>query len=323
VLWRDELGQVHPTPRRRLPDFATLPFPRRHHVDWEAYRSEERLRGVRLDIGIESTRGCPRRCAYCFLPGVNGARLRKKPVDVVLDELDYLRDTFGLERFSFVGSHFNEDPDRAIAICEALVRSGNRTPWTTWMGFRRLSPEFLGLMRDAGCVRVSFSPDGLLQPSLDRMRKDHLSSEIRASIRAVERTPGLAATWCFFATPPSTSVREQLALLATYATIHGRMPGRGRMLLNWCRVEEGTHFEQIAREDGVLPEGVEMVPDRARDIEPLFYVPPGFERWARFWDRLLDLEMGTRVGAGRVAQLLRRAGLPLRDLTPRHLRRRP
>ncbi len=318
VYWRDGQGGVRYGGDREMPDFSALSFPRRHYVDWEVYREEERRRGLMLDVGIESTRGCPRRCAYCNYPYLNGKRLRRKPPEVVADEVAYLAEQFDVRQFTFTDSRFNEDPAHARDICQAMLRRGLQARWVAWLGFEGLDVELLELMRAAGCHRVAFSPDGLLQPSLDRMRKDTTTAQIAESVRTLRRVKGIKASWSFFATPPSTSRREQLAMLAWYAWIHGSLKGRGRMTLTWCRVEEDTHFETIAREDGVVPAGVDLLPDDPADLDPLFYIPPGFERWSRFWDRFLDSEMKARAAAGRLTRPLRRFGF--RDLTPGHMR---
>jgi hypothetical protein len=254
---------------------------------------------------------------------LNGVRLRRKPPEVIVDEIEYLQNRFDVTQFTFTDSRFNINVKHARAICEEILRRRVKIRWIAWLGFRRIDADLLGLMREAGCGRVAFSPDGLLKPSLTRMRKDMDTPEIDASIEAVRRTRGMKASWSFFCTPPSTSNREQLMLLAYYARIHGRLPGRGRMLLNWCRIEEHTHFETIAREDGVLPEGADLLPEEPAALDRLFYVPPGFEGWSRFWDGFLDAELKGRALAGSGARVLRRLGLRVRDLTPDHLKGAP
>lgn len=318
VYWRDAAGQVHFNGDAYMPEFNQLPFPKRHFVDWDLYRQEEKRRNLFLDIGIESTRGCPRKCAYCNYPTLNGVKLRRKPPGVVVDEIQYLQNTFNIPQFTFTDSRFNENVKHATEICEEILRRGVKMRWVAWLGFRKCSPEFLQLMRDAGCYRIAFSPDGLLQPSLDRMRKEMTTEEIFNTIRAVQKVKGLKASWSFFATPPATTTKEQLAMLGTYAYIHGSLPGRGRMMLSWVRVEEHTHFEAIAREDGMLPEDIEMLPEDPAELARLFYVPKGFEGWSHFWDKFLEAEMGARVVAAKLTRPLRRFGV--RDLTPNHLR---
>ncbi len=318
IYWRADDGQVHYTGDRPVPDFSRLPFPRRHYIDWSEIRREERKRLLRLDVGIETTRGCPQRCASCNYPYLNGKRLRRKPPQVVADEISYLKSEFGILDFTFTDSRFNEDPQHAREVCQAIIRKGVRVRWVAWLGFDNLDEELLTLMREAGCHRISFSPDGLLQPSLDRMLKDTTTEAIDHSIQVVRNVPGIRSSWMFFCTPPGTSRREQLLLLKYYAKIHGTLGGRGRMVLTWCRVEEGTHFEQIAYEDGVLPQGIDLLPSDPAELGKLFYVPPGFERWSRFWDRFLDAEMQARVQVARVTSPLRKFGF--RDLTPGHLK---
>jgi hypothetical protein len=237
---------------------------------------------------------------------------------LVVDEIEYLQREFGLTQFTFTDSRFNENPSHATAICHEILRRKLKVRWIAWLGFRRVNRDFLQLLWDAGCYRVAFSPDGLLQPSLDRMRKEISTQEVLDSIDAVRGVKRMKASWSFFCTPPSTSHREQLALLGSYAWIHGSLPGRGRMMLNWCRVEERTHFETIAREDGVFDERLDLLPEDAEQLDALFYVPPGFDSWSRFWDGLLDAELRARAFAGRISRPLRRYGV--RDLTPSHMR---
>ena len=323
LYWRDRDGAVHFTGDPVLPEFSELPFPDRSFVDWDLYRAEEESRGLFLDIGVESTRGCPRKCAYCNYPYLNGVKLRRKPPEVVVDEIDDLIARFGVRQLTFTDSRFNENTKHARAICEELLRRDVKVRWIAWLGFRRISGEFLRLMQRAGCFRVAFSPDGLLQPSLDRMRKEMKTEEVFASIRAVREAPGLKASWSFFCTPPSTTNTEQVAMLGTYAYIHAALPGRGRMMLNWCRIEEHTHFEHIAREDGVLTPDIDLLPDTPAQLDRVFYVPRGFDGWSRFWDRFLDAEMAVRVAAGRATGPLRRVGMRVPDLTPAHLRGAP
>ncbi len=288
-----------------LPDFAALPFPKRHFVDWDLYRLEEGKRRSPIDIGVEASRGCPARCAYCNYPTLNGRVPRFKPAATVVEEIAYLQERFGIERFTFTDSRFNLHWPHAQAICEGILERGIRIQWSAWLGPDKIDAQRLELMREAGCVRVGFSADGLHQASLDRMLKGMTRADIDNSIRAVRKVPGLKASWSFFCTPPSTSHREQLALLKTYARIHGTMPRRGRMLLGWCRVEEGTAFERIAYEDGVLQPGVDLLPDTDEALAELFYVAPGFEGWSRFWNGFLDTELKGLEAARKAAARLR------------------
>ena len=305
-----------------MPDFTALPYPKRHYIDWDLYREEQRRRGLFLDIGIESTRGCPLKCAYCNYPMLNGVKLRRKPPEVVVDEIEYLHSKFDIPQFTFTDSRFNLNKRHATAICEEILRRDLKVKWIAWLGFRGVDEEFLGLMTEAGCYRTAFSADGLLQPSLDRMRKMMKKEDIDRTIRAVRNTKGIKASWSFFLTPPSTSHKEQLMMLAYYFYIHGSVPGRGRMTLNWCRVEEHTWFEKVAREDGVIDDMVDLLPDTPEGLEPLFYEAPGFEGWSRFWDEFLEAELKARTLVGRLTRPLQ-SRFGVRDLTPDHLKGRP
>jgi anaerobic magnesium-protoporphyrin IX monomethyl ester cyclase len=318
VWFRDRTGKPRFSAQAPLPAFAALPSPRRDLVDWDLYRTAAARDGIVLDVGVESSRGCPRRCAYCNYPLLNGPILRKKPPEVVAEEVETLVRQFGVRQFTFTDSRFNGDPAHAHAVCEAIAARLLPVRWTAWLGFSGLDIDLLLAMRNAGCRQVSFSADGLLQPSLDRLQKDTTTAEIEASVRMVRKVHGLHANWSFFCMPPATSREEQRQLLRWYAWIHGTLPGRGRMTLTWCRVEENTRLAEIAAEEGILAPDTDLLPEDPGKLSSLFYVPPGFERWSDFWDRFLDAEIQGRLLAARATRPLRRFGF--RDLTPGHLR---
>ena len=313
-LWYRQDGRLEFTGPAPMPPFGEMPFPKRHHLDWDLYHRAQREQGFELDIGVEASRGCPGKCAYCNYPQLNGVHVRARDPEVVVDELFYLRDELGIKTFCFTDSRFNLHWDRTQAICEQMIARGLNMPWKAWLGLRDVTPERLALMRDAGCVQVGFCPDALHQPSLDRLRKNVRTEQIGETIEAVHRTPGMRATWSFFCVPPGSTRAEQLGLLRTYMRIHVGLRGRGRMFLTWCRVEENTHFETIAREDGFLREGMDLLPDDPAQLAPLFHVPPGMEHWSAFWERFLDVE---RLGVNALRRAKGRAALGSSKQRPR------
>lgn len=71
---------------------------------------------------LEITRGCPRNCDFCTAIRVSGRRMRLRPVDAVVDEIQRR----GIKRFFLTddnfGINFSTDPDYCAELFEALMK---------------------------------------------------------------------------------------------------------------------------------------------------------------------------------------------------------
>jgi radical SAM superfamily enzyme YgiQ (UPF0313 family) len=71
---------------------------------------------------LEITRGCPRNCSFCTAIRVSGRRMRLRPVDEVVDEIERR----GIKRFFLTddnfGLNFTTDPEYCAQLFEALAK---------------------------------------------------------------------------------------------------------------------------------------------------------------------------------------------------------
>lgn len=71
---------------------------------------------------MEITRGCPRNCDFCTAIRVSGRRMRLRPVEEVVDEIERR----GIKRFFLTddnfGLNFSTDPDYCVELFEALMK---------------------------------------------------------------------------------------------------------------------------------------------------------------------------------------------------------
>lgn len=74
---------------------------------------------------IETYRGCPHRCGYCF-EGKGTTRVRSFSRERIAAEIAVLANTFGVEAFSFVDSVFNLTPDRLSWLADLLEPHARR-----------------------------------------------------------------------------------------------------------------------------------------------------------------------------------------------------
>ncbi len=106
---------------------------------------------------VLTTRGCPYPCTYCNTPGLSGRKLRHRSVEHVIEELRFLKQRYGIQRFSIIDDEFTLANKYAIAFSEGLIDSGLDLSWDCPVGVRldSLNPELLQVMEAAGCEAMA------------------------------------------------------------------------------------------------------------------------------------------------------------------------
>ena len=106
---------------------------------------------------VLTTRGCPYPCTYCNTPGLSGRKLRHRSVGHVIEELRFLKQRYGIQRFSIIDDEFTLANKYAIAFSEALIDSGLGLKWDCPVGVRldSLNRELLRVMEAAGCEAMA------------------------------------------------------------------------------------------------------------------------------------------------------------------------
>ena len=157
-----------------------LPFPARHLVDFERYFQIGKVQGVRLDSTGElrlaqmtTSRGCPFQCTYCAKNVTWGTRYRTRSTKSVLDEMEYLIETYGVQRFAFQDDNFTADMVRAAEICDGIVKRKLNITWEAHngLGVNYLSPELLEKMKASGCVSFTIAVESATDATLARVQK--------------------------------------------------------------------------------------------------------------------------------------------------------
>jgi B12-binding domain/radical SAM domain protein of rhizo-twelve system len=156
-------GSPHASDMARLP---ALRWPdetiARHHHHHHRFDASPSGPGAEM----ETSRGCPYRCTFCAKENFRN-RYRKRPLDVVLDELDGLIGQ-GIEYVYFIDEIFLPSEDLLQALRERPVKFGVQTRIDLW------SLGQLELLGRAGCVSVeagveSITPEG--REMLDKKSK--------------------------------------------------------------------------------------------------------------------------------------------------------
>ena len=154
VSWRDDAGEFHHNPEEPNPiQYADFPSPAWDLLPMERYRD-----AAAPDVPfamLESSRGCPMPCGYCYKQ-MFGDLQSKRNAEQVLDEVQEVVEKYGVRRIMFQDQIFTLDRKHTKAVCQGLIDRGlaDKIEWRCQTRLNGMKRELLKLMKDAGCVEI-------------------------------------------------------------------------------------------------------------------------------------------------------------------------
>ena len=175
LIWRDN-GEIYSN-RPSWPASLSLPS-NRDEIDNPAYFNKGG------QCGLETKRGCDRRCVYCADHLTKGPSLRLREPSEVADEAQSLI-AQGVEVLHLCDSEFNIPRRHAYAVCEEFERRsiGKRLSWYTYMAVVPFDAELAEIMRKAGCIGISFTGDSACPSMLKTYGQAHVKDDLALAVR--------------------------------------------------------------------------------------------------------------------------------------------
>lgn len=190
IAFRDRNGSIIIySPQSKIENLDELPFPARHLLKMEKY----------IDVNISlspfprkkrvaevlTSRGCPNRCIFCASSNFWGHNFRGRSVDNVINEMKFLKDTYGIEEIQFSDDNLTYDRDRMKELCRKLIPL--KLSWCTPNGVsvNTLDEDMIDLMKQAGCYQITFSVESASHRVLKKIM--HKSVDLERLPKLVEK----------------------------------------------------------------------------------------------------------------------------------------
>jgi anaerobic magnesium-protoporphyrin IX monomethyl ester cyclase len=194
-------GEVQRTARRPLLDMDTLPPLPLQLLEVSRYLFSDF--GVDRLMELETSRGCPFDCAYCYNLGYHRRRWRAQSAERVLDDLARYQRDHGIRGVGLVDDEFFIDAQRARAIVRGLGpdRLGLRP---LFQGLRvdtlaGLDVELLELLERCGPSSVQIGVESGSQAILDSVDKGITVELVIEQNQRLARHPRLQPYYNFMA----------------------------------------------------------------------------------------------------------------------------
>ena len=133
-----------------------------------------------------TSRGCPYRCTFCAVPKILGYKYRYFSALRVVEEMEYLKNNYGIEEIHFKDSIFNFNVKRISEICDLLIQKNVNMTWLCNARVDGVNKEILKKMKEAGCISVIYGIESGSPDILKRLKKGFQIETARKAIEAAK-----------------------------------------------------------------------------------------------------------------------------------------
>ena len=137
----------------------------------------------RPSASIITSYGCPANCVFCAARTISGRRVLYRPVEHVMEEVDYLVKELGVRELIFLDDALISNRKRIIALLEAIIERNYGLIWKAGtVAAWHLDDDLLKLMKKSGCVLVNISVESGSSRVLKEIIRKPLKLEIVAPL---------------------------------------------------------------------------------------------------------------------------------------------
>ncbi len=181
VTYRKDGKVVKNPDRPYMENLDSLPFPA-HHL-WPLNRLRKYGKVI---FPLMTSRGCVYWCEFCSAVRMFGRKYRMRSPKNVVDELEYLHNTYGAKDFTFYDDAFTVDQSRVETICRDIHSRNLQIKWDCGTRVDMVTKDLLQKMKDAGCIAVWFGVEAGSQRVIDAMGKGFTPNRTKKAFRLAQ-----------------------------------------------------------------------------------------------------------------------------------------
>ena len=223
-------------------------------------------------IGVQTKRGCPRKCSYCTYPRIDGSNMACADPVALADEVERLLKDFGVRYFFAADSLFNAARDQETAFAEELQKRALPVSWGAFFRpDRTLDREYFALLKASGLKHCEFGTDSLSDSMLSSYQKGFTVDKAVGAAERARELGLLRAHYLVLGGPGETAatIRETMRNAE-------RLPHSVFFPFAGVRIYPHTPLHAQAAAEGVIE-------PKADCFAPVFYMAPGLSAEA-IWE---------------------------------------
>lgn len=143
--------------------------------------------GLKRITTIETNRGCPFRCSFCYQYH-RGHKVRHKNIEKVIKEIKYYHSEFGVNLFYMPDNTFTINRDYVINLCESINKLPFKIHWRVVTRADYVDIELLKKMKEAGCFYIAFGLESSNNQILQTIKKKNTAEDIEKAALICKET---------------------------------------------------------------------------------------------------------------------------------------
>lgn len=162
-------------------------------------------------FNMNTSRSCPLTCKFCSVKDIWGRMWRGQSAERVLDDIAYLKQTFGVGGIYFREDYFLANRKRSIDIAEGMIRQNLVLDWACETRVDVASDEeFVKLMAQSGCRGFYIGAESGSQRMLDKYDK---RTKVEQIVKTCEnaRKHNIKITMALIVAHPEETTADRLA----------------------------------------------------------------------------------------------------------------
>jgi len=213
IYWKKQKNGTHKivqnAPRPFIRNLDSLPFPTWDLLDKQKYfkTSLGWNRSSFAFFSIQSSRGCPYNCGFCYNTVFNKRKWRPKSPERVVEEIAFLKETYRAKTILFVDDNFAVSPKRAMKISQGIVKNKLDVNFHIDCRVDLLSKQVAKFLRVAGCDQIYF---GIESGSPRILRFINKGITLKQALHAVRlcRKLGIMSSTSFIMGFPTETIED-------------------------------------------------------------------------------------------------------------------
>jgi radical SAM superfamily enzyme YgiQ (UPF0313 family) len=204
-------------------------------------------------VNLVSSAGCPFNCGFCYEPLAYGGKWKCCRAGEVLECVEYMRETYGVNGIKFYDANFFANKARVIEFADGLAGSSRKINWAASahpQNILKMKSELKNL-RESGCVRLLIGAESGSDEVLRYIGKNFVRKDILEIARICKKND-IVASFTFIAGFPVDAERERTETISLIEQINSKYEGHEMRIHLWAPYP-GTRLYDEAIKLGFIP----------------------------------------------------------------------
>lgn len=256
IIYYENGSYVLTNPRKEIEDLDSIPFP-----DYDGFEYDKVIvndsstyifsEDVLNTAAICGSRSCVYNCTFCFHS--SGKRYRKRSIDNIFKEIDWLISKYPVEQLFIVDELFASNQARLSEFCDRI--KDYHLPWIASLRVDIVTKPMLEKLKEANCKAIGFGLESADNSILKSMRKNITIEQIDNALRLCNEVGMLSAGTFIFGDLEETTVTYNNTL--NWWKAHPEY----YIKLALISVYPGSYLYKVACEKGIIKDKVQFLKD--------------------------------------------------------------